>query len=309
MGHQLSDNMPMTNNNIRTPNEPSSAMSAPRTSTLSYSAVAMKKNPPPMNNNNRVQCGPKPGMPVVPDLIQPAQQIEATAGNMNAAQPPVAMPAQGVPPQLVANGHVNMPPKVSPQPAPPRTPEALAAAKQQVIQEAKKKASMGHAGANLAQTTPSLIPAATTTSLVSSQVTTSITSTSPVTSTMHQQPQSQLSSQIAQQQQQQQQQRQSPIFTNTGPPSRPQNLVNDATEKSVRQLSGLSIDASDKNINSDTKSTDPALVASVSPKDRSRGEDGKQFLMKYGRKIQTTTEGNFLNSESIVILWYICCTS
>lgn len=291
VGHQLSENIPLINN-IRTQGDPASATSA-RT-TLTYSAVAMKKNPTPANNNNRVNTAPKPAMTlqtVVPDIIQPVLDGFAAIpppNNINPTSPLVtnlnsaATPPPNLTSPLVSNGHTAQQ-KVS-QPAPCRTPEALAAAKQQVIQDAKKKASLGHGVVPTLPQTPPLIP--TTTTLACSQVTASIISISPVTSPLQQPPLTQSSSQM---------QRQPTLPISSVPSTRSQSYNTEVAEKAVRHSSTVSLEAPEKSlVNFETKPSEsafqPAIPASVSPKDqRSRGEDGKQFLMKYGR-IQTAAE-------------------
>ena len=276
-------------NNIRTQGDVTSANSA-RT-TLSYSAVAMKKNPASANNN-RTHTAPKPAtpqQPALPDVSQPVQQLESFASlpahNPNLPPPLVSnvhvTPVQNLPSTLVTNGH-STPIQKTGQPSPSRTPEALAAAKQQVIQDAKKKASLGHGGVQ----TPPLLPSVTT--LPSSPVTLSLTTSSPVTSPIHQQSQAQINQQAQR------------LQSNTLPTTRSHNNI-EIAEKTAQRLSPVRTESSEKSpVNTEIKSESP-ITTCVSPKDqRSRGDDGKQFLMKFG-KIHTAAEGLFIFDCVLII--------
>jgi len=248
----------------------------------------MKKDPPPPVVNNRAPPPPatKPSAPPgLPDVVAPPVQEETPVTATLPSQPPLeqALPlAVAAPVAAAPSVEAATPPLPPPPVSGEQVSEALAAAKQQMIQDARKKAAMGVTESTVVEAAVPA-PALTAVSLVAgvSTVTTTATpSSGEAISTQTSSPA--IPSPVRQAAANQ------PPPKATAPPTAIP-LPEKTLPSQPRQSNGKA-DPIEKTLASlDIKSEVPAVVQALKEQ-RVRGEETKQpFLMKYG-KVQSAPE-------------------
>lgn len=285
MPNHQQENIPSANNRTQ---------ADPNATTLSYSAIARKKDAALANKPNVI---PKTTAPLQSGSVQDVPQtvppkIENVAPPLNSIDPPAPV-LNNVNDSQIQNQAASLEAlqinEKSTQP-PAWSPEALAAAKQQMILEARKKAGMGQATVayveSVATTTPTPVTSTTTTSITlsSCEVVPSVT-TSATATPSNNQVKPHVDSSVASSSSSTQS-----LSSNTRSPSN----NNDATCKSSNRSSPVRVEGLEKNPppgNTVEPKHNTAILPSIVPKDqRIRGDENKQsFLMKYGR-IQSVGE-------------------